>query len=159
VSLDPRYARWDLDDHVDYDVPAILNLVRQHSGSPKLTWLGHSMGGNVMIAYLSKYGQDETVQRLVTVGSQVTMPNGQLFVQFLLEMVRMREMQLSGREPQVEEILTGMNRIFFNEANTDPRVVQALATYVRDMPSAGVTRQYLDLANSGWLRNAKKELN
>lgn len=159
VSLDPRYSRWTLDDHVDYDVPAILNLVKRQSGSEKLTWLGHSMGGNVMLAYLSKYGQDETVERLATVGSQMSMPDGQLFLQFLVEMIRMREMQLTGREPRVEELLVGMNRIFFNESNTDPAVVQALATTVRDMPSVGVARQYSDLATSGRLRDARKERN
>lgn len=157
TSLDPKYSRWTFDDHVDYDVPAILNLVRQHTGSKKVSWVGHSMGGNVALAYLCKYGQDESIARLATIGSQLTMPEGQLFLQILLEMVRLRDVQLSGRNPNVEELFVGMNRVFFNEANADPDIVARLMTEVWDMPSGGVTRQYVDLATSGVFRDVKRE--
>ncbi len=55
------------DDYVLYDVPAVLDAVRAHSGQARAFWVGHSMGGLVALA-----GADETrLQGLVTVGSPV----------------------------------------------------------------------------------------
>jgi pimeloyl-ACP methyl ester carboxylesterase len=154
VSLDPKYYHWNLDDHVEHDIPAIVKLVQQQTGRPSISWLGHSMGGNIMLAYLSRRGQDQAIARLITVGSQVNMPDGQLIVQFLLEMLKQRELQFAGRQPRPEQVLSTVNNLFFNESNTDPDVMHALATYAHDSPSVGLIKQYLDLSQSGWLRDA-----
>lgn len=157
VSVDPKYLKWNMDDHVDYDIPTILSLVKQETQTPQVAWVGHSMGGNIMLAYLSKYGQDASIGRLVTVGSQVTMPQGQLVIQYLLELVKMREQNLLGNKVRVEEAVQSMNNVFFNENNTDPAIMLALATYGNDLPSIGLGKQYLILAQTGRLYDAKKQ--
>lgn len=154
VSIDPKFYHWNLDDHVEKDVPALLSLVKQHTGAPQIAWLGHSMGGNIMLAHLARNGQDPSIGKLVTVGSQVTMPDGQLLIQFLLEMLQQREMSFGGRQPTPDEIASNMNNVFFNQYNTDPAIMHALTTYGHDMPSVGLIKQYMDLSKSGVLRNA-----
>jgi pimeloyl-ACP methyl ester carboxylesterase len=68
----PKGARFhaSIDDHVQFDVPAVLNLALGRAGSSKALWVGHSLGGLVGLA-----SADETLQRqlagLVTIGSPV----------------------------------------------------------------------------------------
>lgn len=38
------------DDHVQLDVPAIVDLVTAHAGSAKVMWVGHSLGGLLGLA-------------------------------------------------------------------------------------------------------------
>ena len=47
-----REDRWSVDDQVKYDVPAILDFVQKETGAPRVNWVGHSLGGMIMLAYL-----------------------------------------------------------------------------------------------------------
>ena len=60
--------RFNFDDHVDQDVPAVLDLVSSCTGSERLHWVGHSMGGMVILAYLAKT-RDDRVASVCGVGS------------------------------------------------------------------------------------------
>lgn len=42
---------WSLDDLIEYDVPAIVHAVLEHSRSDRLHWIGHSLGGILMLMY------------------------------------------------------------------------------------------------------------
>lgn len=42
---------WDLDDHVYRDVPAILAEVLRSSGQERVHWIGHSMGGIILLCH------------------------------------------------------------------------------------------------------------
>lgn len=65
---DRRDYHFDFDDYVRQDVPAVLAFVLKETGAPAVHWVGHSMGGMVMYAYLET--QDPTPVRDVTaVGS------------------------------------------------------------------------------------------
>lgn len=43
---------WGFDDHLRYDVPAIIVAVLRVTGAPSLHWVGHSMGGMLILAHL-----------------------------------------------------------------------------------------------------------
>jgi pimeloyl-ACP methyl ester carboxylesterase len=47
----PRDHLWDLDDHIERDVPAILDAARALSGRDRVHWVGHSMGGILLFCY------------------------------------------------------------------------------------------------------------
>lgn len=55
---------WTFDDYVQRDIPAALNLVRKKTGSHRVHWVGHSMGGMVAYAYLMT--QDQSRLRSLT---------------------------------------------------------------------------------------------
>lgn len=155
VSLDLRFAQWTFDDHVDRDIPALLNLVVKETGMRNVAWLGHSMGGNAMLAYLAKNGQDARIAKVATVGSQVTMSQGRLMVEFLAELLAQREAQLRGRRMAATEVFNGATNVFYNQRNVDERVMRSFAA-MQEAPSVGLLRQYLDLAQSGKLRSSNR---
>ncbi len=59
---------WTIDDLLTHDVPATLEFVTRHTGAAQVDWVGHSMGGMLMLAHLSQE-DDPRVRRVVTVGS------------------------------------------------------------------------------------------
>lgn len=158
ATVDPRFADYSLDDHIAQDLPAFVRLVQQHTGSPQVAWVGHSMGGIIPIAHLARF-KNPGIGRLVTVGSQVTMPEGQVVVEFLAEMVRNRSLQLAGQmtpEQVMEATRTSVNNLFFNTGNVSRQVYDALTGWAVDVPSAGLMKQYMTLATKGELLDATK---
>lgn len=59
---------WGFDDHVQLDVPAIIDGVREITGADRVHWVGHSMGGMLGYAH-SLYGGAEGLASVVTLGS------------------------------------------------------------------------------------------
>ncbi len=159
ATLDPRFARWTLDDHINYDVPAFVHLVRSRTGAQEVAWIGHSMGGIIALCHLARY-QNPGIGKLVTIGSQVTMPNGQLAVQFLNEMIELRTGQMTTPEVEPEELiadsLTSVDNLFFNERHVSPEIYRALTTDGVDVPSLGLLQQYLVMATRGELLDSSK---
>jgi lysosomal acid lipase/cholesteryl ester hydrolase len=45
-------GKWTVDEIVRYDVPAVLDYVEQTSGHHRVNWVGHSLGGMLMVPYL-----------------------------------------------------------------------------------------------------------
>jgi pimeloyl-ACP methyl ester carboxylesterase len=65
-----RPRSWSLDDYVEQDIPAILRAVLQHSGQPNVSWVGHSMGGILLMMYGIEH-PELPVERFVAVGSSL----------------------------------------------------------------------------------------
>lgn len=161
ATLDPKYADWTLDDHINQDVPALVRLVRKATGAGEVFWLGHSMGGIVALGHLSRF-QNPGISRLVTVGSQVTMQEGRLILPFLEGMLLARQNQLTGKlapEELAEMSRTSMQNLFFNLQHVSPKVYEALSTDRTDIPALGLMRQYTTLATGGELLDTRKQFN
>jgi pimeloyl-ACP methyl ester carboxylesterase len=161
ATADPKSANWTLDHHIAYDVPAFVKLVRHHTQAPEVTWIGHSMGGIVALSHLTRF-ENPGIGRLVTVGSQVTMPDGQLAIQFVREMIETRGQMLTGQltgQQLLAETKTSVHNMFFNQRNVAPAISEALGTWATDVPSIGVMQQYLTLGSKGELLDSKKQFN
>ncbi|MFO0892563.1 MAG: alpha/beta fold hydrolase [Isosphaeraceae bacterium] len=161
ASVDPKFANWTLDDHITHDVPAFVALVRRHTGAAEVAWVGHSMGGIVAIGHLARY-KNPGIGRLATIGSQVTMPRGQLPQEFLREMLALRQKQLAGQP--VDRDLAAMSRrgvqdMFFNVENVLPTVYEALSGPATDVPALGLMLQYRTLSHEGVLMDAAGRFN
>ena len=59
---------WTFDDFAERDIPAALDLVRKKTGFAQVNWVGHSMGGLLMYAYLQGAGR-EAIASAVAVSS------------------------------------------------------------------------------------------
>ncbi len=55
----PGAAAFDFDDIVARDVPAALRLVRARSGAGRVLWVGHALGGQLLVAHLARGGRDD----------------------------------------------------------------------------------------------------
>ncbi|MGE3822514.1 MAG: alpha/beta hydrolase [Isosphaeraceae bacterium] len=159
ASVDPKYANWTMDDHIIHDVPAFVQLVRRQTGAAEVAWVGHSMGGIVALAHLARF-QNPGIGKLVTVGSQMTMLDGQLPVQFMRELITTRQREVSGmlRGPElIAQSRTSVHNLFFNVRNVSQPVYDALGTWAMDLPSIGLMQQYLSMSERGELLDARKQ--
>lgn len=59
---------WDFDDHLRADLPAIMDFVLARSGRSKFHFVGHSMGGLLILAYLAAH-EDVPVASAMAIGS------------------------------------------------------------------------------------------
>ncbi len=50
---------WNVDDHIQHDVPTVIDYVRQRTGHKQVHWIGHSMGSMIMFAYLATADQSK----------------------------------------------------------------------------------------------------
>lgn len=58
------------DDHVQFDLPALVDAVCKHAGAKQVVWVGHSLGGLAALAASSSTLKDR-LAALVTIGSPV----------------------------------------------------------------------------------------
>ncbi len=63
--------KWTIhfDDVVNYDIPAIIENALKKSGSDKVFWIGHSLGGMIMYAHLQREENQKYINSLVTISS------------------------------------------------------------------------------------------
>jgi pimeloyl-ACP methyl ester carboxylesterase len=67
-SSDHPGRDFGIDDYVERDLPAILDAVRSDTGRERVSWVGHSMGGILMMFYAIEH-PDAPVDRFVALGS------------------------------------------------------------------------------------------
>jgi pimeloyl-ACP methyl ester carboxylesterase len=66
----PRRFGWSLDDHLEQDVPALIDTVVAASGAQRLHWVGHSLGGILLYCYLGA-GDRARIRSGVAVGASL----------------------------------------------------------------------------------------
>jgi pimeloyl-ACP methyl ester carboxylesterase len=64
----PAANSFGLDAYIEYDIPAILDTVREHSGRERVSWIGHSMGGVLLMMYAIEQ-PDAPIDRFIAVAS------------------------------------------------------------------------------------------
>ncbi len=161
ASANPKYMNWTFDDYVNFDVPTAIDYVKDATGAPQVFWLGHSMGGNVMLAHLTT-NQRNDLKGVVTVGSQLTMANGHVVSKYIntLQWLRLLELKNGPEKEQAREMAKEQARaLLFNQSNMEEGIIQRLETAGTDTPAVGVMGQYLELLGSGELKSADNRFN
>ena len=57
-----------MDDYLLRDIPASLDFITKHTGFARVHWIGHSMGGMLLYAYVAAFGA-EKVAAAATLGA------------------------------------------------------------------------------------------
>ena len=124
ATIDPKFANWTLDDHIALGRPGLgLSWSAGRPAPPRspgsaTRWVESSPSGHLPGTRTPGIG------RLVTVGSQFTMPRGQLAVEFLREMIRpapeATHRPARPRRPG-REARPGVHNMFFNVRNVLPQ--------------------------------------
>jgi pimeloyl-ACP methyl ester carboxylesterase len=71
--LEVGEGEWNVDEIIRYDVPAVLNYVKDATGSDRVNWIGHSLGGMLMFPFLELSPEPWRVASFVAMGSTVTL--------------------------------------------------------------------------------------
>ncbi|MFP4601108.1 MAG: alpha/beta fold hydrolase [Persicimonas sp.] len=64
----PASFDWRIDDYLHYDIPAIIETILAETGAERVHWLGHSMGGVLLMCY-GILEPGAPIARGITVGS------------------------------------------------------------------------------------------
>jgi pimeloyl-ACP methyl ester carboxylesterase len=148
-----------------HDVPAALAKIREVSGAQEIDYVGHSMGGLVLYAYLSQGGPH--VGAACVLGSPVRLDWGNPFLPMLTRasdaigaswtavptttpgfMVDPMGLVLEG---------TPLEHLLYNARNTHPRTMQRLLASGPSDISAGVAKQ-LAMLLQGFFGSADRRL-
>lgn len=82
VPADPVFVEATIDDYLDLDVPAVLDLVRARTGQSQVLWVGHSLGGIIGVLSSVRAARGR-LAALVTIGSPLFFRPSQFFIRAL----------------------------------------------------------------------------
>jgi lysosomal acid lipase/cholesteryl ester hydrolase len=157
---------WTVDDEAKYDVPAILEYVRKETGSERINWIGHSLGGMLMFPFLEFSPQAERISNFVDMGGVAMvvdtpdirdMRRADKALRVLsigFSTGRLGRPMMYGRLPGLEMI----DRFYYTSANVDKRTVDRFYGYTLEDPGAGALKQLDPYLWTGHMLSADKSI-
>jgi lysosomal acid lipase/cholesteryl ester hydrolase len=139
---------WNVDDLVRYDVPAILDYVRRETGHDRVNWVGHSLGGMLIVPYLELDPQADRIANFVGMGSTIIQAETPQW-----DMLRanraLRALSLFASPGRLGRPLKfyrppGMDlidRFYYSNENVDSRTVSRFYGYTLEDTGPGALRQ------------------
>ena len=156
-----RYT-WNFDDFIERDIPAALDLVRRKTGIGQVNWVGHSMGGLVMYAFLQEQGH-EAIASAVAVSSPGlfrTLGPIRPIHRLLKALLVFPAIHFEGLARGVAP-LAGRSRFVLHMSGNNPETLKGLsvrlimANLATDIPRP-LPRQFVDWGESGDIRTADR---
>ena len=158
---------WTVDDHVKYDVPAVLKFVAERTGRSRVHWIGHSMGGMVMFAHLAT-GGGERINSFVAAAVPVVMPHplNDVYQTMLANMkvIQIGNAVVSTSLPALIGTLVGprlqspVDRLFYNAENVDYLVGHRLSYLAQEEISPGQFQQLMDMVATEHFRSSDGQI-
>ncbi len=158
---------WTIDDHINKDIPAIIDLVKKESGFDKIYWIGHSMGSIIVFGYLEAEGRNN-VAGFISLSSMMTIPkpiNPQLeaaanerqllTASLLLNATiasQLRNYTLGNIKIPIEELL-------MNKGNMETDVIYRFFRVAIDDTSPGIMTQFADSLKAGKMLSNDGKIN
>lgn len=142
-------GKWNVDDLMRYDVPAILDYVQRETGRDQVNWVGHSMGGMLMFPYFELDATSHTrIANFVAMGSTITLADAPKYDMLMANRAirTLNHFASPGRlgRPLSFFRMPGMNIIdsfYYDEDNVDQRTVSRFYGYTLEDPGPGAFRQ------------------
>jgi lysosomal acid lipase/cholesteryl ester hydrolase len=139
---------WTVDDVVNYDVPAILEYVKNDSGQERVNWVGHSLGGMLAFPYLEFSPDAARFANFVGMGSTIIQAQTPQ-VDMLRANRALRALSLVASPGRMGRPLKyfhvpGMemiDRFYYSNANVDRETVSRFYGYTLEDTGPGALRQ------------------
>lgn len=154
------------DDYWQHDLPAVVAFVRKLSGAETIDYVGHSMGGMVLYAYLSQGGQG--IHAAATLGSPTRLDWGAGFEGILKSVgpaiVTPPWMIPAGLGARLSAPFQGIvddgpfQRLFYDPHSTELEAWQRLMVYGTADVSGGTALQLISLMETGEFRSRDGKL-
>ena len=155
---------WTVDDHVRYDVPTLLDLVLKHTARKQVHWIGHSMGGMIMVAHLASRPEEKRVASFVALAVPVFAPPPLSEpLSRLAEsrgVVEVSNAVISTNLPALIGLIGGkalgtpIDVLFFNRANVTDDTIRRLSANATEDISPGQLGQLIDMLAHGRFTSA-----
>jgi pimeloyl-ACP methyl ester carboxylesterase len=157
--LDVRMLDWSVDDHIQFDVPAALQFVKNKTLHKRVHWIGHSMGGMIMFAYLQQVPPDEEsgVKSFTAMGVPMVVfhPLSEP-LEFMLNIktaLKVGSRVVGSSAPATWKVIFGnlgtpMDRLFYNNDNIDGDVLRALSRRAEEEISPSQLKQMINLVST-----------
>ncbi len=147
---------WTIDDETWHDVPAILAYVREKTGSEHVNWIGHSLGGLLMLPYLEQAPDRDRIANFVGMGCAavlVTAPKTKMLraseslrgLMLVLSTSRIARPMRIARPPGLEKI----DSLYYNAANVDQQTISRFYGYTLEDPGPGALKQFAPFMKYG----------
>ncbi len=161
-----RESHWTMDEQATHDVPAILDYVQKDSGADRVNWVGHSLGGMLMIAHLETTLHPERIANFVDLGgvavvapseSRTQMLHANRALRALLSLVstgRIARPLMLARFPGLERI----DQFYYTTANVDAATISRFYGYTLENPGKGALRQLDSYLDTGHMHSADGRL-
>jgi pimeloyl-ACP methyl ester carboxylesterase len=158
-------TNWTVDDLVRYDVPAVLDYVQATTGSDRVNWVGHSLGGMLLFPYLELSPDANRIANFVGMGStiiQATVPQRDMLranrsLRVLGRMVstgRMGRPLMYFRFPGLERI----DQFYYTSANVDKETISRFYGYTLEDPGASALKQFDPYLKFGHFLSADRRI-
>jgi pimeloyl-ACP methyl ester carboxylesterase len=156
-----RRFGWTFDDYLVHDVPTAIAYAKRVTGAGSVHWIGHSMGGILGYAHLSR-GGSEDMRSMVAVGSSLDysgsasgfhalVPLGSLLLHRIPVVPISLLSQLTA--PLAGRVNTPFERFNVWPSNTDPKLWRRIATRGFHAVSPPVMAQLATAMEPGGLRS------
>jgi predicted alpha/beta hydrolase len=152
---------WTFDDQLKYDVPAFINFIKNFTKVEKLHWIGHSMGGHLLLAYLS-ITENAPIQSGIIAGAGFEIPDCDKKPDLVLQLLQLFKMKRLPLRPVARISIPFLwlipdQQSLFSKKITGYSVSKAI---MRDVHSIPVTlfKYALDCFRKGGLRSTDQQL-
>jgi len=136
VITDMTMIDWSVDDHIQFDVPTAIRFVCEQTNHHKVHWIGHSLGGMIMFAFLEQQNPSvESIKSFVGIAVPMTVfhPLSDP-LKFLLdtEFALKTGSKVIGTSAPATwgaifgDLNTPMDKLFYNNNNMDNGILRAL---------------------------------
>ena len=139
---------WTVDEIVRYDVPAVLDHVKAATGKDRVNWVGHSLGGMLMFAYLELAPDPSRVANHVAMGATITLaqvPKGDMLLanRSLRALAAVVSPGRLGRPLMVARFpgLDTIDRFYYSAENVDRTTVSKFYGYTLEDTGRAALRQ------------------
>jgi pimeloyl-ACP methyl ester carboxylesterase len=134
---DVKMSDWSVDDHIQQDVPAAIQFVRDKTKHQRVHWVGHSMGAMIMLGYLGQAApeQAQQIKSLTALGAPMVVfhPLSDPF-NFLLEQEQTLKVgsKLVGSSAPATfgaifgDLGTPMDKLFYNSDNMHDSTIRSM---------------------------------
>lgn len=158
-----------VDDYAKYDVPAILDFVTKETGKDQVTWVGHSMGGMVMYAFLQTSDDVSKIKNFVALGSPVVLPHPandilqdmddlQKSIDGTID-IALKGLRATALITPLTTKLNPLDTLYFNRSNVDWDNVQRMYAHGLENIPRGVSQQMRELIETGEFKSYDKSFN
>jgi pimeloyl-ACP methyl ester carboxylesterase len=160
-----RNDDWSMDDQALHDVPAILDYVSKETGKPQVHWVGHSLGGMLMYAFLERSEEAGRVSTFVSMGAPASIADSPERWQMLKANRGIRKLLSAvstGRIARPMSIfrppgLDKVDRFYYSPDNVDRQTVDRFYGFTLEDPGPGALKQLENYLATGRLQSSDRK--